>query len=78
MKDEALSPMGFLMEALPIAEPTIAIRTAIEIASRRLIDITASQQQTHRTVLDWLRMEYAKGYVPQELFAQIQQAIGRH
>ncbi|MCX6855626.1 MAG: N-6 DNA methylase [Verrucomicrobia bacterium] len=59
MKDEALSPMGFLMEALPIAEPTFAIRAAAESAVRRLIDITASQQQTQRTVLDWLRVEYA-------------------
>ena len=30
-----------------------------ETAVRRLIAITASQQQTHRTVLDWLRVEYA-------------------
>jgi hypothetical protein len=59
MKDEALSPLGFLMEVLPIAEPTPAIRKAVEIAVRRAIDITASQQQTHRTVLDWLRVEYA-------------------
>lgn len=59
MKDEALSPLGFLMEALPIAEPTDAIREATESAVRRLIEITASQQQTHRTVLDWLRVEYA-------------------
>ena len=42
-----------------IAEPTAATRTAIEIAARRLIDITASQQQTQHTVLDWLRVEYA-------------------
>jgi type I restriction-modification system DNA methylase subunit len=59
MKDEALSPMGYMMEALPIAEPTAAIRAATETAVRRLIDITASQQQTQRTVLDWLRVEYA-------------------
>jgi hypothetical protein len=59
MKDEALSPVGFLMEELPIAEPTIAIREAAEKAVRRLIEITAQQQQTQRTLLDWLRMEYA-------------------
>lgn len=59
MKDEALSPLGFLMEALPIAEPTTEIRAAAETVVRRLIDITATQQQTQRTVLDWLRMEYA-------------------
>jgi len=58
MKDEALSPVAFKMAELPIAEPTPAIRTAAETAVRRLIEITASQQQTQRTVLDWLRVEY--------------------
>ena len=59
MKDEALSPMAYMVETLPIAEPTDTIRAATESAVRRLIEITASQQQTHRTVLDWLRVEYA-------------------
>jgi hypothetical protein len=59
MKDEALSPVAFKMVELPIAEPTAAIRDATETAVRRLIEITASQQQMHRTVLDWLRVEYA-------------------
>lgn len=59
MKDEALSPVGFLMENLPIAEPSTAIREAAEKAVRRLIEITARQQQTQRTLLDWLRVEYA-------------------
>ncbi len=59
MKDEALSPVAFKMEELPIAEPTAAIRKATETAVRRLIELTATQQQTQRTVLDWLRVEYA-------------------
>ncbi len=59
MKDEALTPAAFLVEELPIAEPTAAIREAAEKAVRRLIEITARQQQTQRTLLDWLRMEYA-------------------
>lgn len=59
MKDEALSPVGFKMQDLPIAEPTAAIREATEIAVRRLLEITAAQQQTQRTVLDWLRVEFA-------------------
>jgi hypothetical protein len=69
MKDEALSPMGFLMESLPIAEPTAAIREAAETAVRRLIEITAAQQQTQRTVLDWLRVEYAIEKPSQKLAA---------
>ncbi len=59
MKDEALSLVTFKMTELPIAEPTGPIREATESAVRRLIEITASHQQTHRTVLDWLRVEYA-------------------
>ena len=54
---------------LPIAEPNTAIRTAIETAVRALIDITASQQQTQRTVLDWLRVEYAIEKPSQKLAA---------
>jgi methylase of polypeptide subunit release factors len=69
MKDEALSPVTFKMAALPIAEPTAVIRTAVEIAVRRLIDITASQQQTQHTVLDWLRVEYAIEKPSQKLAA---------
>lgn len=59
MKDEALSPVAFKMVALPIAEPTTAIRVATETGARRLIAITEREQQTQRTVLDWLRVEYA-------------------
>ncbi len=59
MKDEALSPLGRLMEALPIAEPTRAIRETAEVAVRSLIEITASQQKTKHAILDWLRVEYA-------------------
>ena len=33
--------------------------TAAETAVRRLIEITSRQQQTQRTLLDWLRVEYA-------------------
>lgn len=37
--------------------------------SRRLIDITTSQKQTQRTVLDWLRVEYAIEKPSQKLAA---------
>jgi hypothetical protein len=58
MKDEALSPVPFRMEELPIAEPTPSIREAAEMAVRCLMEITSRQQQTQRTLLDWLRVEY--------------------
>ncbi len=59
MKDEALAPVGYLVEQFPIAEPKPAIREVVENAVRRLIEITSRQQQTQRTLLDWLRVEYA-------------------
>ena len=58
MKDEALSPVGFLMESLPVAQPTDSIRDQIEQMVVRLVEITESQQATRRDILDWLRMEY--------------------
>lgn len=58
MKDEALSPVGFLMESLPIAQPTNRIRTRAEKAAGRLVEITRSQQATRRVIHDWLRVEY--------------------
>ena len=59
MKDEALSPVAFKMEELPIAEPTPEVRAAVEGAVRRLLEISANHQQVHHTILDWLRVEYA-------------------
>jgi hypothetical protein len=58
MKDEALAPNPTVLESIPIAEPTQEIRNATETAVRRLIEITAAQQQTQSTILDWLRVEY--------------------
>jgi hypothetical protein len=51
--------MAYMVETLPIAEPSTAIRAAAETAVRRLIEITSCRQQTQRTLLDWLRVEYA-------------------
>ena len=58
MKDEALSPSGYLMEALPIAEPTAKIRKNVESRASRLIEITRLQRDTCRTLLDWFQVEY--------------------
>jgi hypothetical protein len=59
MKDEALSPVGFRMSELPIAEPTDAIRAGVMNHVDRLLAITASQHDTLRTLLDWLKVEHA-------------------
>ncbi|WP_166398170.1 Eco57I restriction-modification methylase domain-containing protein [Rubrobacter marinus] len=58
MKDEALSPVGVLMEKLPIASPTDKTRAEAEDAVGRLVSITRSEQEARRDLLDWLRVEY--------------------
>ncbi len=58
MKDEALSPMGFKMEQLPIAplsgEAPHTARTDVE----RLVAITQQIGTANTVVLDWLRHEF--------------------
>jgi hypothetical protein len=58
MKDEALSPVGVLMEALPIASPTDAVRTGTEQAVARLVEITRATHEARQLMLDWLRTEF--------------------
>jgi hypothetical protein len=58
MKDEALTPLGILVEKLPVARPSAAVREAVETTVRRIIGITADRQVGQRAVLDWLRMEF--------------------
>lgn len=58
MKDEALSPVAFLMETLPIAKPTAQTKAEIEQTAHSLIQAARSQQETRRALLDWLRIEH--------------------
>ena len=58
MKDEALSPVGFLMESLPIADPCERVRQEIDGKVERLVSFTADRQYTRKALLDWLRVEY--------------------
>ncbi len=58
LKDEALSPLGYMMEQLPIAQPTDQIQGEAEIAVGRLVEIAHTQQTTRRQLLDWLRVEH--------------------
>ena len=57
-KDEALRFIKVFVQDLPIPRPTLRAREAAEAAVRRLIELTSRQQQTQRTLLDWLRVEY--------------------
>jgi len=59
MKDEALTPAGFLMDNLPIARPTDETRQTVSDGVQRLIDITAQGHESRRAVLDWLTVEFA-------------------
>ncbi|MEG4323579.1 MULTISPECIES: DNA methyltransferase [unclassified Microcoleus] len=67
MKDEALSPVGELMEKLPIAPPTDSIRAEVELIVRRLIEIAKTNQETHRDVLQWLEITYKIDKLGQKL-----------
>jgi hypothetical protein len=58
MKDEALSPAGVLMEPLPIALPSEAIRAEVEPLVERLIKIAKSDDETRQVTLDWLRARF--------------------
>ncbi len=58
MKDDALSPVGELMEDFPIAPSTNEIRAEVEPMVSRLIEITKANQEGYRDVLDWLRVTY--------------------
>jgi hypothetical protein len=58
MKDEALSPVAFLMESLPIAQPTDSVRKRTAKAVSRIVEIAEAQHTTRREIVDWLRVEY--------------------
>ncbi|MEG4456580.1 Eco57I restriction-modification methylase domain-containing protein [Microcoleus sp. N9_A1] len=67
MKDDALSPVGELMEKLPIAPPTDQIRAEVELIVSRLIEIAKTNQETHRDVLQWLEITYLIDKLGQKL-----------
>jgi hypothetical protein len=58
MKDEALTPVAFLMETLPIARPTDDMRGKVEKSASRLIECSRATQETQRQILDWLLVEH--------------------
>lgn len=59
MINDTLTPLGVLMEKLPIAEPkSDAAREEAESAVGRLVGITTEEQRSVRDMLDWLRLEF--------------------
>ncbi len=59
MKDEALSPVSFLMESLPIAPPQVGSQQTIVASVERLIDISDTFHGLRRDLVDWLRVEHS-------------------
>ncbi len=69
MKDEALNPMGEMMERLPIALPTDTVRTLIESAVAGLLATTEQRGQARAQLLDWLKVEFDIAVPGQKLAA---------
>ncbi|MDD1441588.1 BREX-1 system adenine-specific DNA-methyltransferase PglX [Dolichospermum sp. ST_sed3] len=67
MLSDAISPMGYLFETLPIAQPTPEIRAEVEAIATRLIEITKLNGQVYKEVLDWLQIEYKIDRLGQKL-----------
>jgi len=58
MINDTLTPLGVLMETLPIAPPTEAIRAEMEPLVERLIEIARANHDTRQVTLDWLRARF--------------------
>ena len=58
MLNDTVTPLGVLMEKLPIAPPTNEARAEAEGAVGRLVAFTRAEQESRRDTLDWLRVEY--------------------
>ncbi|MGO8696346.1 MAG: Eco57I restriction-modification methylase domain-containing protein [Limisphaerales bacterium] len=57
-KDEALRFIKDFVRTLPVPPPTSTQRSVATESVRRLLDMTTLQQQTQRTLLDWLRADF--------------------
>ncbi len=58
LKDEALSPMSYRMETLPIGTCSAQAREQAENAVSRIIDLTKSRTKATTSILDWLKLEF--------------------
>ncbi len=58
MKDEALTPVGFKMETLPIIDAAAETKASVGGHVSRLIEITRQVHQTQRMVADWLATQH--------------------
>jgi type I restriction-modification system DNA methylase subunit len=88
MKDEALTPVAFLLENLPIAKPTDDIRQASDVAVQRLTDLTAQGYKERQAILNRLKVVFGVERPSQKLqdvtaldeetlVAEVQKACGK-
>ncbi len=66
MKDEALAPVIYKVDTIPVAPATDKHRAGVETCVRRLLDITAASHQGRHDVLDWLRSRIRRGEAESE------------
>jgi hypothetical protein len=57
MKDEALSPVAFLMEVFPVVSPSKTTRSSIEERADRLIELAKSFAEKRASFLQWVTHE---------------------
>ena len=71
----SIRPFGFQFETLPIAPPTDEIREQVEPKVSRLIQLTKSNQQNYRDVLEWMSSRFKIKKLGQKLerFADLSQ-----
>jgi len=67
MKDEALSPMGYRMEQLPVPVLSDDQRAEITPRAERLLTLTATQRGTTSAIADWLSQEFGIAKLPTKL-----------
>src|ERR1041384_90880 len=75
MKDDALSPVAFRMEEIPIAMAPKSVRAHVAGAVDELVRLTCQLRDTRQRVLEWLRIEYSVDVPGQKLeaFAELEQ-----
>jgi hypothetical protein len=67
MKDEALSPVAFLMENFPFVSPSKAVRASIEERATTLIESAKAFAQARAAFLQWVTHETGLAKVPASL-----------
>jgi hypothetical protein len=71
MKDEALAPVGYMVQEIPIPRPTDDARRRAEALVRRLVELKGGTAAGVRAFLEWLQSEFGIEKVSQKLAALV-------